>query len=123
MNRNCQSCGIKLTAKPGRAYQQCYPCYMSDKSFRLYGTRDWTATPLVYVTMAFKRGYRRGLQDGLACPSRPSAAPDPAAQEIIDCIPQLIRHCHPDMHGNSPASNKITQVLLRLRDIQRKKND
>jgi hypothetical protein len=49
--------------------------------------------------------------------ARPSSAPDPIImQAVIDNLPQILSHCHPDRHGNSQASNEITRLLLRARN-------
>lgn len=35
--------------------------------------------------------------------------------EISEHLPELIRLCHPDRHGNNNSSNKITKWLLSQR--------
>lgn len=50
--------------------------------------------------------------------TRPTVTPtaDPVVGELRDHLPGLIRLAHPDRHGNSPLSNRITGWLLGLRD-------
>jgi hypothetical protein len=33
-----------------------------------------------------------------------------------ELVSRMIRLCHPDKHGNSPASTEVTQILLKIRD-------
>jgi hypothetical protein len=50
----------------------------------------------------------------------PRSALGPVVQELIDYTPHLLSIVHPDRNGNSEASNRITQILLVLRDTLRK---
>ena len=80
---------------------------------KLYGTYDWTATPLVQRNKLYQRLKAQALRD--AGKIRPSRADDPLTRKLIEIVPLAIKLTHPDKHGNSPASNEVTQLLLALR--------
>lgn len=35
---------------------------------------------------------------------------------ILHIMPAILKHCHPDKHGNSEASKQLTQILLEIRE-------
>jgi ribosomal protein L32E len=49
---------------------------------------------------------------------RAPALPDPLRVDFKKYLPLLIRLCHPDRHGNSESANKVTQWLLKARDVK-----
>jgi hypothetical protein len=53
-------------------------------------------------------------------PAYPAQPSDAEAQIPLYRLKQLIALTHPDRHGNSKASNEVTQWLLKLRDQQEK---
>lgn len=85
MKAICADCG-RLFERDAEWKVRCFPCWLRTKK------RDGATAD------ANRRGAREVLDD-----------------EFAENLPELIRLCHPDRHGGSTASNRITAWLLGLR--------
>ena len=95
--RPCIHCGTQFHADAAWK-RTCLRCWKREK-----GIQDRA------VVEAFERGYRAGLKVGQ------SRRPDgPAADELHKNLRALSQLCHPDKHGGSDASTRITQWLNAL---------
>jgi hypothetical protein len=61
-----------------------------------------------------RKGGEAFLREGSIHPHRPTFAPT-SQQFSKNEIMSLIKLCHPDRHGNSEPSNKLTAILIKMR--------
>lgn len=101
----CCDCGAGFYREPAETWKRrCLGCWKDSKAaYRPMGEEE------------AMRWYRNGFEAGRAAAL---AEVSPSGEATIDAarLRQLIRLCHPDLHGGSDLATGVTAWLLGLRE-------
>lgn len=103
----CTRCGSRFYREPEAEWKRlCLDCWKATKARTTQRTKADADESLSW--------YRRGFEAGR---SAAMAEGGPAGTATIDAqrLRQLIRLCHPDLHGGSDLATGVTAWLLDLR--------
>ena len=118
MNRNCTCCGATFEAdQPWKLL--CYPCWRAKKDAENGDVGALTLRAIkaeLGLSMAQDEIERlKGIIYRESKRWAKGAQPEPIPPDLLKSMLLL---CHPDRHGNSAASNKVTTWLLQQRARQ-----
>lgn len=102
----CTRCGTSFFRDNDEQWKKlCLSCWKETKAPRRNAQADDDAV--------FMRGYLQGLEQG----RRAAMAEHRDGGATLDAerLRQLIRLCHPDLHGGSDLATRVTAWLLDLR--------
>lgn len=104
----CKQCGNPFNRDIDEAWKTlCFPCWKQSKRPR----------PLADYFTLWQRATAEAdrLAVALEAIKREMATPSPMVAEFREQLPRLIQLCHPDRHGGSEGSTRVTAWLLDMR--------
>lgn len=104
----CTRCGSRFYREPDAEWKRlCLDCWKATKARTAHRTKGDADECL--------RWYRNGFEAGRAAAL---VEVSPSGEATIDAarLRQLIRLCHPDLHGGSDLATGVTAWLLGLRE-------
>lgn len=119
----CKDCGFSFPKSEAWA-SRCIGCFKKSKGYnRVIADNSflWAQHEMRRLEQRLKEAQQE-LAAVRGAGSRPGPAPSPApsADSLPDDLLQdIVRLCHPDLHGNSERATKTTQALLTLRAARR----
>jgi len=113
----CQDCGCSFPQRGGYE-RRCPFCYKLDKGYKvLWGDQAFLWSQQQALELQAQIAKLKAL-NRTANPPKGGGMPSELKGDLLR---QVISLCHPDKHGNSEKSTKITQELNRLRGAAQKR--